>query len=161
MRKMFSLIAVGVIVGSSFVSPAMAGRQDLDQARARLMRLHIRLEYEANNAPQVIEAQKQAGVAYTEMYKHREDVLTRLYQTADYKDLRLALYHTQRKLSGIREEIPFRIQKIMKSATDALAIRMQITAMEAAALDADADFVEVEDKKPNPFAVLQRLKDKP
>ncbi len=26
---------------------------------------------------------------------------------------------------------------------------------------ADADFVEVEDKKPNPFAVLQRLKDKP
>ncbi len=33
----------------------------------------------------------------------------------------------------------------MKGAADALAVRMQITAMEAATLDADDDFVQVRD----------------
>jgi hypothetical protein len=144
--KNWKWIFLSAIAATSLMAgSADAGRNDLDQIRARLMRVQIRLQHEAERAPAVIEAHKVAGGAYSEMYQRRAEVLTRLYQTDEYKDLRLALYHTQRRLSGAREEIPLRIQRIMDSATDALAVRVQITRLEANALEADPDFVQVRD----------------
>ncbi len=141
-----SILGIALLAATLFGAPAQAGRPAIDEARAKLMRLHIRLYSEAINAPQVTEAQRAAGQAYSAMYLHRTDVLTRLYQTQEYKDLRLALYHTQRRLTGVREEIPVRIQKIMDGATDALAVRVQITQLESNALEADAAFVEARDQ---------------
>lgn len=144
--KRFSLLFVPVVLAATVLaSPAVAGQPDLDRARAQLMRLQIRLQYEAETTQQVKDAYKSAGAAYSEMYMRRAEVLTLLYQTQEYADLRLALYHTQRKLAGVHEEIPVRIQHIMDSATDVLAVRVQITRLEAATLEASPDFVVARD----------------
>jgi hypothetical protein len=140
-----TILAMTALVMSLAAAPGLAGRSAIDDARAQLMRLHTRLYAEAASAPEVLEAQRAAGAAYTEMHRCRQDVLLRLYQTDAYKDLRLALYHTQRRLAGNREEIPVRVQRIMQSATDALAVRVQITRLESEALEADATYVEARD----------------
>lgn len=141
-----TLLTVLFSATALFTVPAFAGPPHMDQARGRLMRLHVRLYAEATTSPQVIEAQRIAGEAYVEMYKRRTDVLTGLYVTDEYRDLRLALYHTQRKLAGVREEIPLRIQRIMDGAVDALAVRVQITRLEAEALEGDSEYVAVRDQ---------------
>lgn len=144
-RRILTLAALTLSLAAAPTFAAGGGghRSGLDSLRAQIMRLHVRLQQEAENSPEVIDAHKQACAAYTEMYKRREEVLTRLYQTDEYKDLRLALYHTQRKLAGVHEEIPVRVQRIMDTATDALAVRIQITQLEAATLAADPEFVAV------------------
>lgn len=141
-----TLFAAGVMLAAVVASPAFAGNPSLDNVRGQLMRIQIRLQSEAENAPQVKDAYRAAGSAYSEMYKRRAELLTRLYQTPEYADLRLALFHTQRKLAGVHEEIPVRIQHIMESASDVLAIRVKITQLEASTLDADEEFVAVRDQ---------------
>lgn len=142
MRPVLAFLLAAATFGAA---PVHAGRSAIEDTRAQLMRLHTGLYSQAANAPEVMEAQRAAGVAYTEMYRRRQDALIRLYQTDEYKDLRLALYHTQRRLAGIREEIPVRIQRIMDGAIDALAVRVQITRLEAQTLEMDPAYVESRD----------------
>lgn len=141
-------ILIAAITGSTLLFSsgiAEAARPPLDDLRARLMRMHIRLEAEAQASPVVLDAYRAAGEAYSRMYTLRQNVLVKLHQQPEYLDLRLAMYHTQRKLDGVREEIPARIQSIMTSATDVLSIRMQITRLERDVLEADAAYVEARD----------------
>lgn len=139
------LLAIALSATTFLSASAFADLPHIDQTRARIMRLHVRLQGEAARSPEVVEARQLAGEAYVEMYRRRADVLTGLYVTDEYRDLRLALYHTQRKLSGYREEIPVRVQRIMDGAVDALAIRVQITRLEAETLEANADYVAARD----------------
>ena len=106
------------------------------------MRIHIRLLHAAENDSAVIQSRDAARAACAAAYQVRQNVLANVRKSPEYADLRLALWAKQRQILGLYDEIPVRVQFLVGSARDAMDVRSKLGALENAALDADAGYVE-------------------
>jgi hypothetical protein len=157
---LFVAVTSSIALATTPVQAARGHSSALAAARAELNRVQIRLVRAAEVDPAVIEARDASRRACAALYQVRQNVLAAVRATPEYADLRLALWAKQRQISGLHEEVPTQVQSLATNARDAMELRSKLTAMEQAALDADATYVEArEDANQALAAHLQAQRD--
>lgn len=142
-RLSWSVACLVAVVLSSWPGDARAG---VNSTRSQIIRRQARLLADAAVDPELLAARAEAGRASAKAAAIRANALAKLRRSPEYLALRTRLWLTQQTLDDPTVRYRLSGDEIQARAEASLAIRRQLTALETAALDADADYADARDQ---------------